>query len=68
MLYEEPHSASENLPNQADSTVSGHWYAVYWKANDSWFIGKILGMESEEEVTMEMLTILKSQMTLTLCL
>ena len=53
MLDEESHSASENLPSEADSTVLGHWYAVYWKASDYWFIGRVPAMESEEEVRME---------------
>ena len=53
MFDEESHIVSENLPSKADSTVLGHWDAVYWKVSDYWFIGRVLAMEPEKEVRME---------------
>ena len=31
----------------------GQWYAVYWRLNNYWFIGRALQIELDGQVTME---------------
>ena len=29
------------------------WYAVYWQPTDDWFVGRVLDIETSEQVRME---------------
>ena len=45
--------SAQNVTQVQIATEIGQWYAVYWRPNNYWFIGRALQIELDGQVTME---------------